>query len=239
MDPQHNIASFATAAVVGMTALSAVPSPSQTPAGTHGAQDWSACAEVSDCHLVAIVDVDGDGRSDKVGWRQLSDRTVQIRVRPAGGRLVTATVDVRLWWGGGAWGGAAHVDGKPGVELLVGSEQGAHTPMYTMLTYRSGGLRVEACPSPLSRLWLVDAAYGDYVGWQRHRMSDGRVAITQRVAYRTEGTDRFTGRDITYVWTADHWVQTTTTPTSFSTVRSASGVGGFHVAGLEAFPGLG
>ncbi len=261
MDPHHIIASFATAAVVGMAALSAAPlgpspqlpsaqppslrpptptspSPSREP-GAHGATDRPACAGVSDCRIVASVDVDGDARADQVGWRQLSDRSIQIRVHTARAAIVTATVDVQLWWGGGAWGGASSVDGIPGAELLVGSAQGAHTPMYTMLTYRPDGLRVERSPSPLSPLWLVDAAYGDYIGWRRHHLPDGHVAMTQRIAFRTEGTNRFKGRDVTYVWSVDHWVRTTTAPTSYSTVRSASGVGGFHVAGLEAFPGTG
>lgn len=181
---RHNLSSgVATAAIVGITALvGAGTMPGAPPAGRAQATQPSgnqagvvppACAGVTRCHVVATVDVDGDARADQVGWRQLNERQVQIRVHTAAGSTLTATVGVRLWWGGGAWGGATRVDGIPGAELLIGSQQGAHTPMYTMLTYRGGHLAVEKSPSALSALWQVDAAYGDYMGC---RATNCRVA---------------------------------------------------------------
>jgi hypothetical protein len=197
-----------------------------------------ACVGVTSCHRVATADVDGDGRPDRIAWRQLSDDAVQIRVSTAAGALLTHRVGVHFWWGGGAWGGAAYVDDRPGVELLIGSMQGAHTPMYTMLTYRTGALVVEQSPSSLSRLWQVDAAYGDYLGWWRHRV-DGRIAMTQHIAYRDAGGTSFSGRDVTYVRTAHGWARATTKHTRYPTERAASAIGGFRVTGLAAFPGLG
>lgn len=239
MDSHHIVSSFATAAVVGVIALSGGGPGATSPTGGSAAAASSVCAGVSNCHVVATTDVDGDGRSDHVGWRQMSERSVQIRVRTADGRLVSTRVDVRLWWGGGAWGGATRVDHRAGSELLVGSTQGAHTPMYTMLTYRAGRLAVEKSPSPLSPLWQVDAAYGDYLGWWRHILPDGRVGVTQRIAVRRGDTARFLGRDVTYAWSANRWVRTSVTPTAYPAVRLASEIGGFQVAGLAAFPGLG
>ncbi len=198
----------------------------------------SVCADVTDCHVVTSVDVNGDQRLDQVGWRQLSQDYVQIRVRLASGTLLVHRVDVHLWWGGGAWGGAARVDGVPGAELVVGSMQGAHTPMYTMLTYRAGSLIVEQSPSPLSTRWQIDAAWVDYMGWQRH-VVDEHAAMTQRIVVRVDGGESFRGHRVTYVWNAGHWVRTTKVAISFPTARAASAIAGFHVTGLKAFPGIG
>lgn len=250
MSSHHLLSSFATAAVVGLTAWAGASTgppttapPTQSPAGqqtgTKGSAPQQACGGVSRCHVVATMDVSGDARADQIAWRQVSDRVVQIRVRTATGSLMTASVDVSLWLGGGAFGGAARVDDHAGAEILVGSNQGAHTPMYTMLTVRAGRLVVEKSPSPLDSLWQVDAAYGDYMGWWRHTTGGGQVTMTQKIAIRTPDTDRFTGHNVTYTWTTDHWARTRTTATSYPTVRLASIVGGFHVAGLEAFPGIG
>ncbi len=206
-------------------------------AGHDAVAHVSVCAGVSRCHVVASADVDGDSRPDQVGWRQLSQDQVQIRVRTATGRLLVHRVDVHLWWGGGAWGGAAPIDGPTGAELLVGSMQGAHTPMYTMLTYRAGALVTEASPSPLSQRWQVDAAYGDYMGWSRH-VVDGHATITQRIVVRAEGGASFAGNSTTYVWNVNHWQRTTRTAISFPSEKAASSIAGFHVKGLDAFPGL-
>ena len=211
---------------------------SSTAVAGHNTVDrTSVCAQVSDCHVVATVDVDGDHRTDQVGWRQLGQDAVQIRVRTAGGALLLHRVDVQLWFGGGAWGGAARVDGMPGAELLVGSEQGAHTPMYTMLTYRDEALVIESSPSPLSRRWQVDAAYGDYMGWSR-TLVDGHAAMTQTIVYRNDDGKSFTGDSVRYVWKVDRWHRTTRASVSFPTEKGAAAMAGFHVKGLDTFPGL-
>jgi hypothetical protein len=200
----------------------------------------SACAGVSDCHVVARPDVNGDGHPDQVGWRQLGTDLVQVRVRMASGALLTHRIDVHLWWGGGAWGGATAVDSRPGAELLIGSAQGAHTPMYTMLTFRAGALVVERSPSPLSPRWQVDAAYGDYMGWWRHVAADGKVTVTQKIAVRNESGQGFSGHNATYAWSAARgWTRTSTVHVSYPTVKSAAVIGGFHVGSLARFPGLG
>jgi hypothetical protein len=206
-------------------------------AGRDTVAQTSVCAGVSACHVVASVDVDGDSRPDQVGWHQLSQDVVQIRVRTATGALLVHRVDVHLWWGGGAWGGAAPVDGPAGAELLVGSMQGAHTPMYTMLTYRDGALVTEASPSPLSQRWQIDAAYGDYMGWSRH-IVDGHAAMTQSIVFRSAGGKSFAGQSVTYVWDVDHWQRTARASISFPSETAASAIAGFHVKGLDAFPGL-
>lgn len=228
---------LSTAALVLTTAVGSASVPAAL-AGSASDSRSAVCAAVADCRVVASADVDGDGRRDRIGWHQVSDDVVQIRVRNADGALLTKRVGVHFWWGGGAWGGAARVDDRAGAELLVGSMQGAHTPMYTMLTYRAGALVVEASPSPLSSRWQVDAAYGDYLGWWRHRV-DGGVAMTQQIAYRDADGTGFTGRDVTYRRSATGWVRGSVTRVTYPTERAAAVIGGFHISGLEAFPGLG
>jgi hypothetical protein len=225
-----------TAGIVIMTALTGCGTTSAL-AGRDTPARSSVCADVSNCRVVSSVDVDGDGRPDQVAWRQLSQDAVQIRVRTATGKLLVHRVDVHLWWGGGAWGGAARVDGPAGAELFIGSIQGAHTPMYTMLTYRAGALVVEASPGPLSQHWQIDAAWADYMGWWRH-VVNGHAAMTQRIVLRVDGGHSFAGHSVTYVWNVDHWVRTTRAPIHFPTAKAASAIGGFQVKGLDAFPGL-
>jgi hypothetical protein len=233
---------FSTLSTVFLVAASAMAtldaSSSAQATGAGSGATSGVCAGVTHCRLVATTDVGGDGRADQVGWRQLSERSVQIRVYTATGRLMCKTVDVRFWWGGGAWAGAARVDGVVGSELLVGSMQGAHTPMYTMLTYRDGALAVEKSPSPLSPLWQVDAADGDYMGWWRHTLANGHVAMTQKIASRVGSGPRFRGHNVTYAWTKGSWVRTTSSAHSYATGRAASVIAGFHVTGLKAFPGV-
>jgi hypothetical protein len=213
-----------------MTGHTATTADRQNPA--------AVCAGIPDCHLVATRDVTGDGRPDQVGWRQISKQTVQIRVRVAPHRVLTSKVDVTLWWRGGAWGGAARIDGVAGVELLVGSMQGAHTPMYTMLTYRSGRLVVEKSPSPLSPLWQIDAADGDYMGWWRHISASGTVTMTQKVAVRIGDGDRFRGHNVSYSWSDGAWGRTASSTRTYATGTQASVIAGFHVPGLKRFPGI-
>jgi hypothetical protein len=197
------------------------------------------CAGVPACHLVATRDVNADGTADQIGWVQLSKTSVQIRVRTAPHHVVTSKkIDVTLWWGGGAWGGATRIDGAAGAEILVGSMQGAHTPMYTMLTFRNGHLVVEKSPSPLSPLWQVDAADGDYMGWWRHVSPSGTVTMTQKIASRIGSGSRFSGHDVTYTWTKGAWKRTSSIARDYPTGKAASVIAGFHVAGLGAFPGI-
>jgi hypothetical protein len=125
-----------------------------------------------------------------------------------------------------------------GVELLVGSMQGAHTPMYTMLTVRSGRLVVEKSPSPLSPLWQVDAASGDYMGWWRRVLPDGSVTMTQKIAVRIGTGNRFHGTNVTYTWSDGAWSRTANSRHFYATGKQASAISGFHVGSLDRFPGI-
>lgn len=234
MSLQSLVTTIAAGLLAGVTALTGTTSV----APSHEAPA-SVCRAVPRCHVVAVVDMDGDARADQVGWRQLTEQSVQIRVARAAGTMLTRTVDVSMWWGGGAWGGAARVDHRAGAELLVGSMQGAHTPMYTMLTYRPGGLVVERSPSPLSHRWQVDAAFGDYMGWWRHTGIAGRTTVTQKIAVRSGSGSSFSGRNVTYVWSTNRWERTATRATTYPTAKAASVIAGFHVPGLGRFPGVG
>lgn len=222
--------SLAAALAAGGVAATASPAAASTHPGP--------CAGVSGCTIESHADVDGDGRADQVAWHPIGDHVAEVRVETATGHLLTTRVNVHLWWGGGAWGGTARIDGRPGAEILVGSIQGAHTPMYTMLTYRSGALDVEPSPSALSHKWQVDAAYADSMGWWRHTLADGRVAMTQRIAYRDGQSQRFTGHNVTYAWDGNGWTRVSRVATSYPTAKAAGKIAGFHVSGLAAFPGI-
>ncbi|MGH3500352.1 MAG: hypothetical protein ACRDQA_05555 [Nocardioidaceae bacterium] len=224
------VSSAVPASAVQASAVQATPTPgSQTTPGV--------CANVRHCHVVGYPDVDGDHFDDQVGWRQINKQKVQIRVRTANGDMLTKRVNVRWWFGGGDWSGATHIDKRRGVEMLIGSEMGAHTLWYTMLTYRHGDLVVEKSPAAGAK-WAADGAANIYQGWKRHVRTSGVVTMTERMATRTNNGNHFRGHNTTYVWRHDHWAKGRTVDTHYKNARQASKIGGWHVHGLRHFPGL-
>jgi hypothetical protein len=194
------------------------------------------CHRHDRCRAVAKIDIDGDHRSDAVGFQKLpGGRTAVVRVLTASGDRLSRRVDVRDWFGGGRWGGATHIDGAPGAEILVGSTLGAHTPFYTMLTFRDGRLVVEGSPRG-DRTWFVDAAATVDFGWWRE-VSGGRVTITSRSALR-HMHGAWSGSDVRYRWHADHWQKVSRTKHVYAGPRAAAHIFGWHVDGLDREPGL-
>lgn len=228
---------FAAALALTGSALAAPAVSSGSPAPASN----GVCAGVKSCHRVATIDVDGDRRADQVGWHQLDKFRVEIRVRTVKGRTLRHTVNVRYWWKGGEWGGAAWIDGRPGAELLVGSLMGAHTPFYTMLTFRKGHLAVEKSPAVGAYgtdRWAIDSSLMAYAGWDRNVGPKGRITMTQRVASRNGDGVEFKGHDVRYAWTKGHWKQVNRKQHWYKNARKASKIGGWHVWHLERFPGL-
>jgi hypothetical protein len=223
-----------TAAAV-VAALAAAGASLTTPAIATAAPQ-GVCHGHDRCRAVAAIDVDGDHRPDVVGFQKLpGDRTAVVRVLTASGDRLSRRVDVRGWFGGGRWAGATHIDGAPGAEMLVGSTLGAHTPFYTMLTFRDGRLMVERSPRGDST-WFVDAAATVDFGWWRE-VSGGRVTMTSRSALRhVHGA--WSGFDVRYRWHADHWQKVDRAKHVYPGPRAASRIWGWHVSGLDREPGL-
>ncbi len=184
--------------------------------------------------VVARVDVTGDGSADRVTYRVLAGDRVRIGVRAADGRTARHVVDTALWPGdGGAWHGAAPVDGVPGAELVIGTSMGAHTPLFTMLSWRGADLVVQ--PDPLSSRWewWVDAFAGGYVGWRRV-VRDGEVEMVSTMLFR-DRQDGWSGERRRFGW--DHgWVPAGRRDLTVRSDRAAARVGGWHVSGLPRWP---
>ncbi|MGH3471522.1 MAG: hypothetical protein ACRDPG_05705 [Nocardioidaceae bacterium] len=216
------------------------PTPSaHTSTGATAARVSGVCTGVAHCHVVGRSDVDGDGTPDQIGWvRHKAHQIVVIRVKTAAGPVLQRRLSVKLWLGTGAWGGAAPIDGSRGAEILVGTEMGAHTPVYTMLTYRHQALVVERSPLGDST-WWVDAAYNYDFAWARHTRSNGVVTMTQKSAFRTSlHGHRFAGTDITWAWRSGHWAKRATVKRSYPTATAAAMMAGWRVPGLDRFPGV-
>ncbi|UPK74027.1 hypothetical protein MU582_16535 [Nocardioidaceae bacterium SCSIO 66511] len=233
---------FATFAAPTTATLALIGAFLAVPGGASGAPTGKApCAGVKNCHRVVTIDVDGDRRADRVSWRQISDKQVQIRVRTAKGRFLQRKVNVRNWWKGGKWGGAAWIDGRPGAELLIGSQMGAHTPFYTMLTVRKGRLVVEKCPAfgPYGSIrWGVDSSLMSYAGWRRNVSPNGVITMTQRIATRNGDGVAFKGYNVRYAWSHGRWTKIKRIPRWYKNTRQARKVGGWHVWHLKRFPGI-
>jgi hypothetical protein len=221
----------ALAAAVVATGLAMGPGQISVAAATHG-----VCAGIDRCRVVARVDVDGDRRDDRVGWvaRKAKGLAV-IRVLTADGERLRKRLDVSLWFDTGAWGGATPIDGRGGVEMLVGTQMGAHTPVYAMLTYRRGDLVIEKSPAQGDR-WFVDSAWSVAVGWDRDRV-DGRILM--RYTYLTRSADdTFDGSTTTYRWRKGCWVRVAKRGKHVPSARAAEPYAGWHVRNLERFPGV-
>ena len=213
---------------------STTTSPTTSP--TTSVRD--VCAGTLRCRTVDHADVDGDGRTDEVGWASRPARGMAIiRVRTDDDELLTKRLDVSLWFDNGAWGGAAPVDGRRGAELLIGTQMGAHTPGYTMLTYRLGRLVKAPSPSALGPRWYVDAAYSVDLGWWRH-VDAGQVRLVEKEALRDGARRSFSGTHTTYAWRAGHWVKQRVVERHYDNPHQAARISGWHVNGLDRYPGL-
>jgi hypothetical protein len=158
--------------------------------------------------------------------------SVIVRVRTAPRRIVSARVPAEFWLGS-FWQGAAHLDGRPGAELVVGYTSGAHTSFFRALTWRAGRLVTLGAPGP-GAFWVVDSAAFVAVGWQQ-LARDPAGTIRQLSAQRAGSSlhDPFRGTVTRYRWTPGGW-RTEASRTVFPmSDRAAYAWAGFHVPGLR------
>lgn len=184
---------------------------------------------------VARTDVDGDGAADTVYYRVRSADVARVVVRTSSGQRLVRGLSTKFW-PRGQWYGATPLDGVPGDELVVGTWMGAHTPMFTVLTYRFGDLEVMDNPAGIyGRLWPIDAFYNGYLGWTR-TVEDGEVRLTLRSVLRTGQTKEFTGEAEHFRWAGNGWVRAGVEPISVRGDKRAAQIGGWHVKGLPSWP---
>lgn len=204
-----------------------------------------ACTGVkARCHIVAHVDVTGDGKRDSVAIVKLESAygqttRFQVRVRTADGKLLRKT-DKHASWAGKLFYGVAAIDRKPGKELVVGHIEGAHTAFYHVLGYHHGKLvlrKAPRLPAPAAadmntygRSWVVDGAVSSFAGIRR-TASHGEVKLVENFGSRDPSALNYTGWHVTYHWAGDHWALTSYHRKSWTEKQSAS-LWGWHVKGL-------
>jgi len=213
-----------------LAATTACASGSDQPDPTASAARGDGGARV-----VERVDVDGDGERDAVRYRVLKGDRVRIGVGAGGGSPVRTVLDTSLWPGpGGEWYGAAEVDGRAGAELLVGTTHGAHTPMFTVLTLRSGRLVVQPDPATGQREWWVDAFYNGFVGWSR--VAGDPTRMVRREVFRVGDGHVWRGQVQSFRWDAGRWLHDDRHDLRIRGDEKAARVAGWHVAGLPQWP---
>jgi hypothetical protein len=234
------IRSFA-AVVTGVLALVVGGCAQEDPAGT-AAQATQAtqaepasgvCDEVPECDVVANADVDGDGVADEVGFVVQSRREVVVHVKTAAGQSLQHPLEV-MWFPRGEFYGAAPIDGRPGAELVVGTNMGAHTLFFTTLSVQDGRIVQLDAPGGDDE-WMVDGAFSFQAGVTR-RVEDGQAVVVLSDAARRGHRSAFAGRDRTFVWTDAGWEHRSTTRRRYRGEESVLEVGGWHVEGLPRFP---
>lgn len=216
------------------------------PVAASGATGGNVCTGVRGCTVVAEVDVDGDGRADQVGVsssRPADGGTITVRVRTASQHTLQ-TVGRDVYWFSRPFLGATPIDGRAGAEIVVGSTMGANYEQFRVITYRKGKLvTLKAPPTVGSKSgmqtstarWGIDGAYSFNAGVYRH-VSDGHVTVTIKTAIRNDSGRGFTGHTSSYRWHGGHWKQSSSTKVRYTTDASVTGLGGWHVSGLPAFP---
>jgi hypothetical protein len=216
------------AGLAGGLALSSVPADGTPVGGGTSLQQMTQRARAG--HVVARTDVDGDGARDVVRYRVIGPKKVRVLVALRSGDKVARVLHT-VGWPGGHFQGAVPLDGKPGAELVIGTILGAHTPWYTVLTFRGDRLAFEHNPAASYRQWVVDAYANGYVGWTR-AVRHGHAYVTLRAVFRTGTTHHWSGSARSFRWQGGQWVKAATHKIHITGDRRASHIGGWHVAGL-------
>lgn len=223
-----NVSSLLVAAVAAL--LSSGPiAPASGSAGP-AAESSGVCTGKPGCHRAATVDIDGDGRADRVAWRRTDRHHVRFMVRTAGRGRLHRTILVRRPFPAGSVD-ATRVNGRPGAELVIGPLTRADSQTYALLTYRHGRLVLERPPQERRR-WSVTDGSVRWAGWHRRVWPAGRVTMTLKIARRDGDSVRLRGRDIRYEWRGHDWRRARTTRTH-RTIREAERIAGWHVGSLQ------
>lgn len=212
----------------------ALPALPATAVGSNDAR-LGVCAGFDRCHVKARVDVDGDGDRDPVGLAikgTYRHRVIVVRVRTERTHIVSRRFGVASWAHMSLWQGTAQLDGRPGREIVVAEEMGAHIQFYRALTWRGDGLRLLEAPGR-GHSWMIDRAVWTEVGWKR-RPDAPQGLIRQRLAYRVGDTrSPFEGTILTFQWTPSGWDRLSSQKVSPLSDRRAHRWGGFRVPGLD------
>jgi hypothetical protein len=103
------------------------------------------------------------------------------------------------------WYGATNLDRVTGKELLVGSTSGAHTQVFTALTYRAGALRKLHAPGGKHSYWSVNSSYGTgNEGWRCTREGVESRSVYPKNRHHT----RFRVVRDKYKYGSGHWTRT-------------------------------
>jgi hypothetical protein len=197
----------------------------------------SVCGSLPRCHVVTRTDVDGDGRRDVVaiarrGADGAVDGSATVLVRTSPSHVASATRGT-FQWVGPLWLGAAHLDGRDGRELVLGSSAGVHTRYFRVLTWRHGTLVTLRAPGG-APTWIVDSGNAGVMGWQR-TAADPVGLVRRRVAQTDPATARVTGRVTTYLWSGQGWLRVRTRVVDPVGPRLAGSWAFWHVPGLDVY----
>jgi hypothetical protein len=149
------------------------------PPGNAAASQTHADTSLAGHHWRHQVQVDGKAGRDTVlitGGKDLrldsfgmGTGHIRVRVQLANGRRIQSSrqfisyFSVRQPWT--PWVGATNLDHRGGKEILLGFSTGAHTQLFTSLTYRAGRLRPLHAPGSSS--WMVNSSVGTgSSGWR-------------------------------------------------------------------------
>ena len=159
------------------------------------------------------VDIDGDGRKDRVTLPQVESRRYAVRVIGSKGRTsnVSFRSTTRQDWGLNPWRTVAHADGQPGAEIVIAIAGGDGLAM-RVLTWRNGRLvYLPAPPTPGANadrtLWYVNASDWQTFGYRFSTFKKART-VTWTHYGRSDDGRTWSGRVNSFIWRGGGWKPT-------------------------------
>jgi hypothetical protein len=212
-----------TAAVLALTLSAGILATCAAPGA---AQASGLIAPAAATTLKTLrVDVDGDGRKDKVTVEGLTSTRYRVHVRTAKGRTAHKTVTVKASSGGTDWYGAARLDGAKGYELVMTAGGEEEASWYNVLTWRKGRLVLEAAPkSPAGSGWGIYGNGASFSGYRFFTSKGHRFVDAADLTSLVSGTDGTITRS---VWRSGKW-RTVSTRTVSMTNEEADTYFGFQ-----------
>lgn len=187
------------ASAAGLVAASMLTGP--TPAQAAAVRPQATVAKT------VMIDMDGDAKPDTFTLTKLSSKKWRAKVVTAKGksasRTFTSTI-VRDWGYPSPWGRAAHLDGVAGyeVQLLTSGGDGVFS---TVLTWRSGALKVEKPPaSPWKMKGWYEGGPGGFGHGYAFFTSLGKRYVHSYGLDKTS-TGRYQGTVIRSRWLSGKW----------------------------------
>lgn len=176
--------------------------------GVAGAQGAPDSTDEGSFTTVSRADIDGDGNADRVELSvgdTKADGTAdaELRVTLATGEVTSTTTEIDASIED-PYLGSADVTGATGYEMVLITDQGAHTTWHRVITFQAGSLPTVKDPNGAWR-WMTDSSATSAAGYQRAVDDYGNVTMSAVNSVSDDGGRSFERTRSTSVWEDGGW----------------------------------